>query len=184
MNKDGVWDQAFSGTAYYDKDNRSKLFSSNGGVIFAYTSTDRGECLMYSDDMKTFKEFSGNPIIKAPGRDPRIFFNEDSNKWTLIRYEEEKKDDKVRKFFAIYISDDLKKWEKTDELDGSVYEPLTTAFDGDHRVKVLGRAEGDSLKEIVVIVADGSDCVMVCFNGDIPKDKIGQLVNNKTINFN
>lgn len=73
---------------------------------------------------------------------------------------------------------------KTDELDGSVYEPLTTAFDGDHRVKVLGRAEGDSLKEIVVIVADGSDCVMVCFNGDIPKDKIGQLVNNKTINFN
>ena len=73
---------------------------------------------------------------------------------------------------------------KTDELDGSVYEPLTTAFDGDSRVKVLGRAEGDSLKEIVVIVADGSDCVMVCFNGDIPKDKIGQLVNNKTINFN
>lgn len=161
MNKDGVWDQAFSGTAYYDKDNRSKLFSSNGGVIFAYTSTGRGECLMYSDDMKTFKEFSGNPIIKAPGRDPRIFFNEDSNKWTLIRYEEEKKDDKVRKFFAIYISDDLKKWEKTDELDG-YYEcpemfkiPVTGAVDTPKWViweangnYVVGDFDGRKFKQI------------------------------------
>ena len=67
MNDKGAWDQAFSGTAYYDKDNRSKLFSSNGGVIFAYTSTGRGECLMYSDDMKTFKEFSGDVVLYDNG---------------------------------------------------------------------------------------------------------------------
>ena len=72
---------------------------------------------------------------------------------------------------------------KTDELNSATYEPLTTVFDKDSRVKVLGRAEGDNLKEIVVTVTDGSDCVIVYLNGVIAKDKIGQLINDKTINF-
>lgn len=71
---------------------------------------------------------------------------------------------------------------KTAELD-EAYEPIMTAFDGDDRVKVLGRTEGDTVKEVVVSVSDGDDCVMVYFAGSIPKDKIGQLINNKTINF-
>ena len=71
---------------------------------------------------------------------------------------------------------------KTAELD-ETYEPIVTAFDGDDRVKVLGRTEGDTVKDVVVAVADGKNCVLVYFTGNIPKDKIGQLINNKTINF-
>ena len=71
---------------------------------------------------------------------------------------------------------------KTAELD-EAYEPIMTAFDGDDRVKVLGRTEGDTVKDVVVAVADGKNCVLVYFAGSIPKDKIGQLINNKTINF-
>lgn len=71
---------------------------------------------------------------------------------------------------------------KTAELD-ETYEPIMTAFDGDDRVKVLGRTEGDTVKDVVVAVADGKNCVLVYFAGSIPKDKIGQLINNKTINF-
>ena len=71
---------------------------------------------------------------------------------------------------------------KTAELD-ETYEPIMTAFDGDDRVKVLGRTECDTVKDVVVAVADGKNCVLVYFAGSIPKDKIGQLINNKTINF-
>ena len=70
----------------------------------------------------------------------------------------------------------------TAELDPA-YEPIVTVFEDDDRVKVLGRAEGDVLKEVVVAVSDNEDCVKVCFTGSIPKDKIGQLVNDKTISF-
>lgn len=65
----------------------------------------------------------------------------------------------------------------------SAYEPVVTVFDGDDRVKVLGRSEGETIKEVIVAVADKEDCVMVYFNGNIPKDKIGQLINDKTIGF-
>ena len=71
----------------------------------------------------------------------------------------------------------------TAELD-TAYEPVVTAFDGDDRVKILGHAEGETIKEIVIVVDDGDDCVMVYLTGSIPKDKIGQLVNKNTINFN
>lgn len=71
----------------------------------------------------------------------------------------------------------------TAELD-TAYEPVVTAFDGDDRVKILGHAEGETIKEIAIVVDDGDDCVMVYLTGSIPKDKIGQLVNKNTINFN
>lgn len=119
----GRADEAFSGSAYYDKDNKSGLFpKKGGGVVFAYTSTGRGDCLMISDDMVNFKELDGNPIIQARGRDPRIFFNEDSGLWTIVRYEEAGTGKNLRKFFAIYVSKDLKKWEKTDEFAEGFYE--------------------------------------------------------------
>lgn len=72
---------------------------------------------------------------------------------------------------------------KTEELDDTFYESIATVFDNDDRVKVLGHMEGETIKEIVVAVTDGEDCVMVHLTGSIPKDKIGQLINDKTINF-
>lgn len=72
---------------------------------------------------------------------------------------------------------------KTEELDDTFYESIATVFDNDDRVKVLGHMEGETIKEIVVAVTDGEDCVMVHLTGSIPKDKIGQLINDKTISF-
>lgn len=69
------------------------------------------------------------------------------------------------------------------ELDDAAYEPLVTVFDDDDRVKVLGRSEGETVKEIVIAVTDNEDCVMVYLKGDIPKDKISQIVNDKTMKF-
>lgn len=121
----GKADEAFSGSVYCDVENRSGLFPRRGGgVIFAYTSTGRGECLVASDDLVNFRELDQNPIITVRGRDPRIFFNPDSGLWTIVRYEESgsEKDKNLRKFFAIYVSKDLKKWEKTDEFADGFYE--------------------------------------------------------------
>lgn len=123
FSQNGGADEAFSGSAYYDKENKSGLFKSkDGGVIFAYTSTARGECLMVSEDMVNFRELKQNPIITARGRDPRIFFNNDSGLWTIVRYEESGSGENLKKFFAIYVSKDLEKWEKTDEFAEGFYE--------------------------------------------------------------
>lgn len=123
FSPNGGADEAFSGSAYYDKENKSGLFKSkDGGVIFAYTSTARGECLMVSEDMVNFRELKQNPIITARGRDPRIFFNNDSGLWTIVRYEESGSGENLKKFFAIYVSKDLEKWEKTDEFAEGFYE--------------------------------------------------------------
>ncbi len=135
---------AFSGSAYYDKDNKSGLFKGkDGGVVFAYTRTGSGEHIMYSEDLVNFEELNSvNPIITSPGRDPRIFFNEDSGLWTIVRYEEfnvgkndlvwrinesgyvqEKSEGhKKRRVFAIYVSKDLKSWERTCEFAEGFYE--------------------------------------------------------------
>ena len=109
--------QMFSGTAYADFGNRSGLFPlEKGGVIFALTDTALGECVYLSDDMSSFREAESNPIIPAinknatAARDPRIFFNEDSGLWTVVRYERARGVDGV----AFYVSENLKDWTRTD----------------------------------------------------------------------
>ncbi len=107
----------FSGTAYADFGNRSGLFPlEKGGVIFALTDTALGECVYLSDDMSSFREAESNPIIPAinknatAARDPRIFFNEDSGLWTVVRYERSGGVDGI----AFYVSENLKEWSRTD----------------------------------------------------------------------
>ena len=113
--------QMYSGSACVDFENKSGIFSSKkGGVILALTDTVFGETLYSTQDMKSFAPVEFNPILPPrtgvvkSARDPRIFFNDESGLWTIVRYEG-KKDQFT---MGIYVSKDLRDWICADEVDG------------------------------------------------------------------
>lgn len=71
----------------------------------------------------------------------------------------------------------------TDELDKDSYAPITTVFDDSDNVKVYGRIDDETIKELFITVTDEDDCILVYMTCDIPSNKIGQLINEKTINL-
>ena len=173
--------QMFSGTAYADFCNRSGLFSSSkGGVIFALTDTALGESLYISEDMDSFKEVDFNPIIPAKNehataaRDPRIFFNEDSGLWTVVRYERSGGVDGV----AFYVSENLKDWTRTDFVK-ALYEcpdiaKLKVENTGEYKWLlidasfnyVVGDFDGRKFIEEKGRKADGSESLKEIFSAD------------------
>ena len=88
--------------AIYQKTNRDMAFSGGGFMDFnnsaglgkdtqfaAYTSTGRGECLAYSKDGGlTFTDLPENPVLKHPGRDPKILWYQPEQKWVMVVYDE------------------------------------------------------------------------------------------------
>lgn len=104
--KFGDW--AFSGGAVVDKDNTSGWKKGTNSLIVAtYTSTGRGECIVYSNDRgRTFQEFEGNPIIKHGGRDPRPLWYEPGKCWVIAVYDEFEKG----QYVGFYTSTDMKTW--------------------------------------------------------------------------
>ncbi len=62
------------------------------------------------------------------------------------------------------------------------YEQLVSVFDDSDKVKILGRKDGDVIKELLIIVSDNEDCLIVLLNGNIKVEDLGKLVNDKTIN--
>jgi len=105
-------DFAFSGGAVVDKDNTSGWKKgTNALIVAAYTSTGRGECIIYSNDRgRTFQEFEGNPVIRHSGRDPRPFWYAPGKHWVIAVFDEGG--------FAFYTSTDLKKWTQQSRLEG------------------------------------------------------------------
>ena len=71
----------------------------------------------------------------------------------------------------------------TEELDKDSFAPIATAFDESDNVKVYGRIEEETIKELFITVTDEDDCILVYMKCDIPGDKINQLINEKTINL-
>ncbi|MEI6644784.1 MAG: glycoside hydrolase family 32 protein [bacterium] len=104
--KFGDW--VFSGGAVVDKDNTSGWKKGKNELIVAtYTSTGRGECIVYSNDRgRTFQEFEGNPIIKHGGRDPRPLWYAPGKHWVIAVYDEFEKG----QYVAFYTSTDMKTW--------------------------------------------------------------------------
>lgn len=130
-------DWAFTGSAVYDSGNSLGL-ERGPAMVVIYTSTGRGECLMYSHDQgRTWIDYPGNPVLVhggnntgVPGvdgfyhdsRDPRVFRYEGNGSahWAMIVYEQNETDKKTREgvTFAIYVSDDLRKWRRIQVLQG------------------------------------------------------------------
>ena len=71
-------DWAFSGSAVVDREEHLGLRHRTGSppLVAAYTSTGRGECIVFSNDRgRTWTEFAGNPVVKHQGRDPRLLWH-------------------------------------------------------------------------------------------------------------
>lgn len=97
-------DWAFSGSAVVDK----------GGLIAAFTSTGRGECIATSADRgRTWAEVPGNPILAHEGRDPKIIWHEPTKRWVMVVYDEAP----GRKSIALHASPDLKSWTYLSRVD-------------------------------------------------------------------
>ena len=130
-----VADMAFSGAGFVDFNNSSGL--GKGTQFAAFTSTSRGECLIYSPDGGlTFSELPENPMVKHRGRDPKIFWYQPEQKWVMVVFDETacaetealpgngKKPD--HRNLAFYESKNLHQWNRvgafTDPERGAVFE--------------------------------------------------------------
>jgi len=111
-------DAAFSGSAVSDPQNTAG-FRKNGidPLIAVYTSTGRGECLKMSyDNGRTFEDFSGNPVLKHNGRDPKVFWYDPGKHWVMVVWESgypKKLSTGIEvslREHSIYSSPDLKNW--------------------------------------------------------------------------
>ncbi|HPT21133.1 MAG TPA: GH32 C-terminal domain-containing protein [Bacteroidales bacterium] len=112
-------DAAFSGSAAVDFNNTTRFRKGNEDVIVAaYTSTGRGESIIYSNDAgRSFTEYEGNPVLSHPGRDPKIIWYNPGKYWIIAVYDETDKKRSVR----LFTSADLKKWDYQCQVDG-LYE--------------------------------------------------------------
>lgn len=109
-------DMAYSGGAVVDKKNTSGLRTGKNSLIVAtYTSTGRGQCMVYSNDKgRTFKEYSGNPVITRANRDPRPLWYEPGKCWVNVVYDEIGNE----RYFNFFTSPDLKSWTYQSRIPG------------------------------------------------------------------
>jgi len=115
-------DWAFSGSAVVDKENTSGWKTGgNDLLVGAYTSTDRGECMVFSNDRgRTWTEFEGNPVVKHQGRDPKLVWHAPTRQWVMVLYDEQPSAPKPidRQAIAFYTSPDLKSWKFQSRIGG------------------------------------------------------------------
>ncbi|MFO0810432.1 MAG: glycoside hydrolase family 32 protein [Gemmataceae bacterium] len=109
-------DWAFSGSAVVDARNTSGWKRGDADVLVAaFTSTGRGECVVYSNDRgRTWTEYEGNPVVKHSGRDPRLLWHEPTRQWVMAVYDEFEK----KRWIAFHTSPDLKTWTFRSRIEG------------------------------------------------------------------
>jgi len=135
-------DTAFSGGAVVDINNTSGLKKGKNSLIVAtYTSTGRGQCLVYSNDKgRTFREYSGNPVITKAVRDPRPIWYEPGKHWVVTVYDEVGAD----KYINFFTSPDLKTWTYQSRVKGFYECPdLFELQSGDKKEWILTGASSD-----------------------------------------
>ena len=127
-------DWAFSGGAVVDNDNTSGWKKgANSLIVASFTSTGRGECMVYSNDRgRTFQEFDGNPVITPAthaNRDPRPLWYAPGKHWVIAVYDDFEK----RKNIAFFTSPDLKTWTFQSRIEGFYECPdlFELTLDGD-----------------------------------------------------
>lgn len=109
-------DMAFSGSAIVDTKNTSGWgTTTEPAMVAAYTSTGRGECIVFSTDRgRTWKEYDRNPVVKHQGRDPRLLWHEPTKSWVMAVYDESNKSRNI----SFYTSPNLKEWKYESRVDG------------------------------------------------------------------
>ncbi|MBN2505563.1 MAG: GH32 C-terminal domain-containing protein [Verrucomicrobia bacterium] len=109
-------DWAFSGSAVVDARNTSGFQTGAEPVLVAaYTSTGRGECIVFSNDRgRTWLEYAGNPVVRHEGRDPRLLWHAATRRWVMAVYDEAE----GKRWIAFYKSPDLKAWTFASRIEG------------------------------------------------------------------
>ena len=143
-------DWAFSGSAVVDARNTSGFKSGGDDVLVAaYTSTGRGECIVFSNDRgRTWTEFDGNPVVKHNGRDPKLIWHAATSRWVMAVYDEQPDapTPEAKQGISFFTSSDLKQWTFESRIDGFYECPdlFPLAIDGDKAKQkwVLYAADG------------------------------------------
>jgi fructan beta-fructosidase len=109
-------DWVFSGSAVVDHANTGGFQSGKEPpLVAAYTSTGRGECIAFSNDRgRTWTEYSGNPVVRHQGRDPRLLWHGPTKRWVMAVYDELER----KRWIAFYTSADLKQWKFESRIEG------------------------------------------------------------------
>ena len=143
-HKYGDW--AFSGSAVVDHRNTSGFQEGDHPpIVAAYTSTGRGECIVFSNDAgRTWAEFEGNPVVEHEGRDPRLLWYAPGRHWVMAVYDEAA--EPKRQSIDLYTSPDLKAWTFASRLDGFFECPdlfeLTVDGDPGRKLWAIYAADG------------------------------------------
>lgn len=66
------------------------------------------------------------------------------------------------------------------KLEMSGYEPLVTTRDDGETVKIMMKAKGDVIRELVIICSDSDDCALVWLNCKVRMNEIQSLVDMQT----
>lgn len=109
-------DWVFSGSAVEDTNNTGGFQTGERpALVAAFTSTGRGECIVYSNDRgRTWTEIDENPVVKHQGRDPRLLWHEPTQKWVMAVYGEDEDERRI----DFYNSPDLRTWTFASRIDG------------------------------------------------------------------
>ncbi len=151
---------AFSGSAIVDEKNLlGKQKGEEKTLVAFYTSQNCGQRIAYSTDKgRTWEKFEGNPIIPFnddDARDPKVFWDDESQKWVMALYRRSSDDMKSRGI-SFYNSDDLVHWTWKSHISGFFEcpdliklnvtnrpeEPKWVLFDGDGSY-VVGSFNGE-----------------------------------------
>ena len=108
-------DRCFSGSLVVDYNNTSGFQQGDKPpIVGAYTSPQRGECVIFSNDGgNTFTEYEGNPVLSPFPRvyDPGIIWYEPGKHWVMAGH-------MSGDYHAIHTSNDLKEWTYQSKIAG------------------------------------------------------------------
>lgn len=164
-------DWAFSGSAVVDRENTSGWKAGDTDLlVVAYTSTGRGECIVYSNDRgRSWTEHAGNPVVRHAGRDPRLLWHAPTRQWVMAVYDEAE----GKRWIAFHTSPDLKVWTYRSRIEGFYECPdlFELPVDGDEKAKKW------------VLTAADSDYVIGTFDGREFKPETPRLKGHRGVGF-
>jgi fructan beta-fructosidase len=107
----------YSGSAIVDESNVAGFQTGSEKTILAFfTDTGCGESIAYSNDRgRTFTYYENNPVLRHPGRDPKVIWYEPGKHWVMAVYDDTPA---IGPNTAFYSSKNLKDWKHESNLRG------------------------------------------------------------------
>lgn len=162
----------FSGSCVVDKNNTAGF--GKGAIVAFYTSAaaSQTQSMAYSlDNGRTFKKYSGNPVLTSnvrDFRDPKVFWHEPTQKWIMILA--------VGQEMQLFSSANLKEW---------TYESSFGEGQGTHG----GVWECPDLIQLQVKGTDQKKWVLICnlnpggpFGGSATQYFVGEFDGHRFVN--